>query len=198
MAPRILRTSLLALSLFGFAAESLGCGSSATYNWRDEKPAEFRIGSGDRLRINVWKHDELSQEVTVRPDGNVSLPLVGEVHAAGRTGPDIAKEIEARYAKFYTEPVPVTVVVTDVKSYKVYVLGEVQKPGEYSPGQPITVLQGLAVAGGLTPFARRDAIVIVRRDERGERRIPFNYSAVVAGDLQQNLLMQSGDTIVVP
>lgn len=175
------------------------CSSSGTqYAWRDEKVAEFRIGSGDRLKISVWKHDDLSQEVTVRPDGNISLPLVGEVLAGGRTGPEIAKDVEARLAKFYTEPAPVTVVVVDVKSYKVYVLGEVQKPGELVPGQQITVLQALAMAGGLTPFARKDAIVIVRRDARGERRIPFSYSAVVAGDLQQNLPLQSGDTIVVP
>lgn len=170
----------------------------AHYAWRDEKVAEFRIGSGDRLKISVWKHEDLSQEVTVRPDGNISLPLVGEVRAGGRTGPEIAKDVEARLAKFYTEPAPVTVVVVDVKSYKVYVLGEVQKPGELVPGQQITVLQALAMAGGLTPFAQKDAIVIVRRDAGGERRIPFNYSAVVAGDLQQNLPLQSGDTIVVP
>ncbi|MGZ3416648.1 MAG: polysaccharide biosynthesis/export family protein [Polyangiales bacterium] len=195
MAPR--RLSIwMSLCMLGVSLAS--CASPPTYAWRDEKPAEFRIGSGDRLRINVWKHDEISQEVTVRPDGNVSLPLVGEIRASGRSGPEIAKEIEAKLAKFYTEPVPVTVVVTDVKSYKIYVLGEVAKPGELTPGQPITVLQSLAMAGGLTPFARRDAIVIVRRDERGERRIPFSYSAVVGGDLQQNLVLQSGDTIVVP
>ena len=176
----------------------LGCAGSKSYAWRDEKPARFRIGEGDRLRISVWKHDELGQEVTVRPDGNVSLALVGEVRAAGRSGTEIAKEIETRLAKFYAEPVPVMVAVTEVKSYKIYVLGEVQKPGELTPGQPITVLMGLAMSGGLTPFARSDAIVIVRRDDRGERRIPFSYSEVVSGDLQQNLLLQSGDTIVVP
>jgi polysaccharide export outer membrane protein len=186
------------VSLLLILATLASCSSTPTYAWKDEKPAEFRIGAGDRLRIHVWKHEELSQEVSVRPDGNVSLPLVGELRAAGRSGPEIAHEIEARLAKFYTEPVPVTVVVTEVKSYKVYVLGEVQKPGELSPAQPITVLMGLAMAGGLTPFAHKDSIVIVRRDERGERRIPFSYSAVIAGDLQENLLMQSGDTIIVP
>lgn len=186
--------ALLLVPLLATAA----CGSPATYAWRDEKPVEFRIGPGDRLKISVWKHDELSQEVTVRPDGNVSLPLVGEVHAAGRSGPEIAKDVEGRLSKFYTEPAPVSVVVTEVKSYKIYVLGEVQRPGELVPGQSLTVMQALAMAGGLTPFARRDAIVVLRRDERGERRIPISYSAVVAGDLQQNLVLQSGDTIIVP
>ncbi len=187
------------LALFLALLTLQGCsGSPPRHAWKDEKPAEFKIGVGDRLRISAWKHDEVSQEVTVRPDGNVSLPLVGEIRASGRSGPEIAHEIEGRLTKFYTEPVPVTVVVTEVKSYKVYVLGEVQKPGELAPGQPITVLMALAMAGGLTPFAQRDWIVIVRRDERGERRIPFSYSAVVGGDLQQNLVLQSGDTIVIP
>lgn len=194
------RTSLaLFLSLLTLQGTLQGCsGAPPKHAWKDEKPAEFRIGVGDRLRISVWKHDEISQEVTVRPDGNVSLPLVGEIRASGRSGPEIAHEIEGRLAKFYTEAAPVSVVVTEVKSYKVYVLGEVQKPGELAPGQPITVLMALAMAGGLTPFAQRDWIVIVRRDERGERRIPFSYSAVVGGDLQQNLVLQSGDTIVIP
>jgi len=193
--------SLLSLSVvvFGLATSgAFGCGSPATYAWREEKPAEFRIGPGDRLRISVWKHDELSHEVTVRPDGSVSLPLVGEIRASGRSGPEIAHDIEGRLAKFYTEPAPVTVVVTEVKSYKLFVIGEVQKPGELVPGQPITVLQALSMAGGLTPYAHRDGIVILRRDERGERRIPFSYSAVVGGDMQQNLVLQAGDTIIVP
>lgn len=199
MAPRpLVPRALVALSLAISVIGSAACGGPLTYAWRDEKPTEFRIGPGDRLRINVWKHDEISHEVTVRPDGSISLPLVGEVTAAGRSGPEIARDIEARLAKFYTEPAPVTVLVTEIKSYKVYVVGEVARSGELSPGQPITVLQAIAVAGGLTPFAHGDAIVIVRRDQKGERRIPFSYSAVIGGDLQQNLVLQSGDTIVVP
>ncbi len=190
-----LRTLILT---FSTVVSLLGCAGAQSYAWREEKTPEFRIGDGDKLRISVWKHDDLSQDVVVRPDGHVSLPLVGEVRASGRSGPEIAHEIETRLAKFYSEPVPVMVLVTEVRSYRVYVLGEVTRPGELSPGQPITVLMGLAMSGGLTPFAQRDAIVIVRRDEAGERRIPFSYSAVVAGDLQQNLVLQSGDTIVVP
>lgn len=175
------------------------CAGAQTYRWQDEKATEYRIGPGDKLRVSVWKHDEVSQEVTVRPDGNVSLPLIGDVPASGRSGREIAKDVETRLAKYYSEPVPVTVLVLEVKSYKVYVIGEVQKPGELAPTQPITVLMGLAMAGGFTPFAQQDAIVVLRRDERGERRIPFSYTAVVkGGDLRQNLLLQSGDTIIVP
>jgi polysaccharide export outer membrane protein len=190
---------LAALALLLILPTLLACSATASYAWKDERAIEYRVGSGDRLRISVWKHDEVSNEVTVRPDGNFSLPLVGDVHAAGRSPLDIGKEVEGRLTRLYTEAPPVTVLVVEVKSYRLYVLGEVQKPGELAPGQPITVLMALAMAGGFTPFADSDHVVIVRRDDKGERRIPFSWSAVVrGGDLQQNLLLQAGDTLVVP
>lgn len=190
---------LAPLGLLLLLSANAACASTATYAWKDERAIEYRVGSGDRLRISVWKHEEVSNEVTVRPDGNFSLPLVGDVHAAGRSPLEIGKEVEGRLTHLYTEAPPVTVLVVEVKSYRLYVLGEVQKPGELAPGQPITVLMALSMAGGFTPFADADHVVIVRRDAKGERRIPFSWSAVVrGGDLQQNLLLQAGDTIVVP
>jgi polysaccharide export outer membrane protein len=176
-----------------------GCGAAPTYNWKAENALGYRIGPGDKMKINVWKHDDVSTEVTVRPDGAFSLPLIGDVPAMGRSAAEIAVDIGTRLQKFYTDSPPVTVQVTDVKSYKIYVVGEVQRPNEYAPAQPVSVLMALSLAGGFTRFANPDRIVIVRRDARGERRIPFDYSAVVDnGDLQQNVVLQLGDTVIVP
>jgi polysaccharide biosynthesis/export protein len=175
------------------------CSSSPVYNWRAENALGYRIGPSDVLKINVWKHDEVSQQVTVRPDGAFSLPLIGDVPATGRSADEIAADVANRLHRYYADNPPVTVQVTEVKSYKIYVVGEVTKPGEYAPTHEVTVLMGLALAGGFTRFANPDRIVIVRRDARGERRIPFDYSEVVEhGDLQQNLTLQLGDTVIVP
>jgi polysaccharide export outer membrane protein len=176
-----------------------GCGGAPTYNWKAESAYGYRIGPGDMLRVVVWKHDELSTQVSVRPDGAISLPLVGDVRASGRSASEIAADVQQRLHRFYQDDPPVTVQVQEVKSYKIYVVGEVNKPGEYAPSQEVTVLMSLSLAGGFTRFADTDRIVIVRRDARGERRIPFDYSAVVShGDLEQNIALELGDTVIVP
>jgi polysaccharide export outer membrane protein len=176
-----------------------GCTPPPGYNWRAESALGYRIGPGDMLRVVVWKHDELSTQVAVRPDGAISLPLVGDVPATGRSATEIASEVQQRLHRFYQDDPPVTVQVQEVKSYKIYVVGEVNKPGEFAPSQEVTVLMSLSLAGGFTRFADVDRIVIVRRDARGERRIPFDYSAVVhQGDLQQNIALELGDTVIVP
>jgi polysaccharide export outer membrane protein len=191
-ARRMAALTLLAMSL-------ASCGASPIYNWRAENALGYRIGPGDKLRLTYWNHKDLDTEVTVRPDGAFSMALVGEVGAAGRGVDEIAADVQNRLHKLYKDDNPVTVQVIDVKSYKIYVIGEVQRPNEYAPSQPVTVLMGLALAGGFTRFANPDRIVVVRRDARGERRIPFDYGAVVEhGDLQQNLVLQLGDTVIVP
>jgi polysaccharide export outer membrane protein len=176
-----------------------GCSPSPVYNWKAENALGYRIGPGDVVKINVWKHDELSQQVTVRPDGKFTLPLVGDVDANGRTVDEIASDVSKRAQRFFQDNPPVTVQVAEVKSYKIYVVGEVQRGGEFTPNHQVTILHGLAMAGGFTRFANADRIIVVRHDAHGERRIPFDYSAVVEhGDLQQNLALQSGDTVIVP
>jgi len=176
-----------------------GCSSSPTYNWQAESALGYKVGPGDIVKINVWKHDELSQQVAVRPDGFVSMPLLGDVAASGRTVNEITADVTARLKTYFQDQPPVTVQVGEVHSYRIYVVGEVQKGGEFTPSAEVTVLQGLALAGGFTRFANADRVVIVRRDARGERRIPFDYSAVVEkGELMQNLALQSGDTVIVP
>jgi len=175
------------------------CSPPPAYNWSAERAVGYLVGPGDVLKVNVWKHDELSQQVPVRPDGAISLPLVGEVPAQGRSVDQIRLDLGERLKRYYQDLAPVTVQVAEVHSYKIYIVGEVNKAGEFAPTSQVTVLHGLALAGGFTRFANPDRIVIVRRDARGERRIPFDYSAVIVrGDLQQNLALQSGDTVVVP
>ncbi len=178
---------------------SPGCGGSPTYNWQAENALGYRVGPGDVLKINVWKHDELSQQVTVRPDGAISLPLLGDIPSNGRTVTEVTNDIQSRLKQFFQDQPPVNVQVSEVHSYRIYVVGEVQKGGEFTPSGEVTVLHGLALAGGFTRFADPDRIVIVRRDARGERRIPFDFSAVIEkGELQQNLALQTGDTVIVP
>lgn len=178
---------------------TLGCAGSPTYNWAAERAAGYKVGPGDVLRINVWKHEELSQQVTVRPDGAFTLPLAGDINATGKNSDEIAHDVASRVHKYFQDQPPITVQVVEVRSYKIYVVGEVQRGGEFTPNHQVSVLHGLALAGGFTRFANEERIVIVRRDARGERRIPFDYNAVVhKGALEQNLLLQSGDTVVVP
>jgi polysaccharide export outer membrane protein len=182
-----------------FALALSACAPAPAYNWRAESALGYRIGPGDMLRVVVWKHEELGAQVAVRPDGAISLPLVGDVPATGRSAVEIAYDVQQRLHRFYQDDPPVTVQVQEVKSYKIYVVGEVNKPGEYAPSQEVTVLMSLSLAGGFTRFADADRVVIVRRDARGERRIPFDYSAVVQhGDLQQNIALELGDTVIVP
>jgi polysaccharide biosynthesis/export protein len=177
----------------------VACAPPPAYNWTAESALGYRIGPGDVLKVVVWKHEELGAQVAVRPDGAISLPLVGDVAATGRSAVEIAGDVQQRLHRFYQDDPPVTVQVQEVKSYKIYVVGEVSKPGEFSPSQEVTVLMSLSLAGGFTRFADADRIVIVRRDSRGERRIPFDYSAVVRrGDLRQNIALELGDTVIVP
>jgi polysaccharide export outer membrane protein len=146
------------------------------------------------VSIAVWKNPDLSATVPVRPDGIVSAPLVGEVHAAGRTPADVQAELTEKYAAFVTAP-GVSVVVTEIHSRKVYVMGEVGKSGEYDVFQPTRLMQILAVAGGLTEYAKKDEVVILR----GQRRLVASIKDVSSGRrLEDNILLEPGDTIVVP
>jgi len=171
------------------------------FDYAAEKTSEteYRVGPGDVLKVNVWKNDQLTQEVSVRPDGAITLPLLGDIHVAGKTLEQVDTAIAEQGARFFTEPLSVTTQVLEIKSYRIYVLGEVQRPGEYSPATKVTVLQALSLGGGFTRFASADDIVVIRNDEKGPRRIPFAFSQVVRkGALEENLVLQSGDTVIVP
>jgi polysaccharide export outer membrane protein len=193
-AARVVAAILMAIAI-------AGCGAAAHYDFSAERRAAgtYLVGPGDVLQVRAWKNEALSQRVIVRPDGFVTLPLIGDVRAGGRTVEAIAADVAGRAAHFYTEVPVVAVEVAELHGYRVYVLGEVARPGELTPRGPITVLQAIALAGGFTRFASPNSVVIVRHDARGERRIPFSYGEVVEkGDLDQDLPLLTSDTVVVP
>jgi polysaccharide export outer membrane protein len=161
-------------------------------------PGSYRVGPEDVLDISVWREDGLKKEVLVRPDGGMSYPLIGEVQAAGKTVLEIRDEIAKRLERFIPEPA-VSVSVVKIGSQRVYVIGKVNKPGEYPVGRYIDVLQALSMAGGLTPFADANDIRVMRRDGDRQVVLPFEYSRVVRGQkLEQNVQLHAGDVVVVP
>ena len=159
----------------------------------------YKLNAGDILLISVWKEQELTREVLVRPDGGLSFPLVGEIVAAGRTTADVQASVVSRLSEYVPDAV-VTVAVLSVNGNKIYVLGKVARPGEYIATKNLDVMQALAVAGGLNAFAAENKIKILRRDANGaQRAIPFRYGAVKeGGQLNTNIMLESGDLIVVP
>jgi polysaccharide export outer membrane protein len=158
-------------------------------------PATYSIGLGDVLRIAVWKEPELTLDVTVRSDGMITVPLLGDVQAASRTPGQLAVSLTAELERLIESP-RVTVSVSQATSARVYVVGQMLRPGEFPLSGRMTVLKALALAGGFKEFARPESIVIVREDQTV---IPFNYKRVVEGkDVSQNIPLSAGDTIVVP
>ena len=159
----------------------------------------FMIGAGDVLSINVWKEEQLTRSVPVRSDGRISLPLVGEIQASGRTPKELENELRTKLKDYVSEP-EVTVIVQEIKSQKFNVLGMVMKPGSYALANPTTVLDAIALAGGFRDFAKQKAIYVLRQAPDGSQtRLPFNYKDVVKGhNSSQNVVLQSNDTIVVP
>jgi len=163
-----------------------------------EPPGDaFRIGPEDVLDVQVWKNPELSRVVPVRPDGMISLPLVNDIRAAGLTPIELRQQVTQRLAEFIPSP-EVSVIVREVHSVKVAVLGAVRMPGHYEVNSTATVLELIARAQGLTEFADRGRIVVLRQNGKATKRIPFNYRKVAEGSEQDNFVVQPGDIIVVP
>ena len=161
-------------------------------------PAEYEIGPGDVLQIFVWKEPDLTREVTVRVDGKLTLPLVGDLDAAGRTPTECGAEIGKQLARFVATP-QVTVGVYQANSNRFYIVGLVAKSGEYPLGGQTTFLQALALAGGFQQFANTDNIVIIRQQAGKQVSITVSYKKLEGGkDLAQNVTLRRGDTIVVP
>ncbi|TKB65794.1 MAG: polysaccharide export protein [Nitrospira sp.] len=158
----------------------------------------YRLGAEDVLLVSVWKDEQLTREVVVRPDGMFSFPLVGDIQAEDRTVEAIRDELVKRLTK-YIPNANVSVAVTKIVSYKVYVVGRVNKPGEYLVGHYTDVLQALSLAGGLTPFAVENDIKVMRRVKGTQQSIPFRYGDLRKGkDLEQNIILQRGDVVMVP
>lgn len=195
----MMRNVLATAALLLVACGSTTAGFDYTPEAAQPADAAYSVGPGDILQITVWQNADLTSRVTVRPDGYVTMPLVGDIRAEGMRPTQLQDEITRRLTRYLTAAASVTVAVVEINSYRVYVLGQVATPGEFRPRGAVTVLQALALAGGLTRFAQPDGIVIVRRDRRGERRIPFSQSEVVEdGRLEENVQLRTGDTVVVP
>jgi polysaccharide export outer membrane protein len=180
---------LLAVCLFfgasGFAA--------------DVTPGDgYKLQPGDLLQVVVWKETDLQSEVLIRPDGGISFALAGDMRAAGLTTAELRAELEGRVRKLVPDAV-VTVAVKAANGNRVFVIGKVNRPGDFALNRPIDVLQAIGMAGGITPFASGNRIRVIHRDGLRQTSLRFRYSDMAKGrNLEQNVLLQSGDTVIVP
>ena len=197
------RSSIIGVTGFMLITLMVGCADPIKYPVEYSAPSAFLLGPEDLLVVTVWRNQDLSREVVIRPDGMISMPLIGDVKAAGLSSDVLAKRIAERLTEFMSSPT-VSVQVKEVNSYFIYVMGEVAKPGKYQLKSYATVLQGVSLAGGFTPFASKNKMQVVRNldeasGEKREVRIPTGF-----GDLSNgtgpvgNFVLKSGDTIVVP
>lgn len=164
---------------------------------------EFLLGPEDVLDVVVWRNQDLSREVIVRPDGKISMPLIGDVQASGRTAEQLAERIVERLREFKETPT-VSVSVKEVNSYTLYMVGEVARPGKFQLKSYVTVLQAIAMAGGFTQFASRNKMQVIRNSANGDRvpheiHIPVRYDDLLNGvGVPDNFILKSGDIVVVP
>lgn len=159
--------------------------------------SQFILGAADVIHIGVWKNADLTQTVTIGPDGFISVPLLGDVHVAGMTTNQLAQDLKTKLNSYIVNA-QVTVSILEIHSKQVFVTGHVGKPGGYPLVVPISVLQLIAQAGGLNPFANKKDIVILRGTGTQLQRLKFNYNNAVRGDPRQNINLQPGDTVIVP
>ncbi len=191
---------------FGFKARSMlflcacvvGLAAPGLASAQQASGLEYRIGPEDVLHISVWKEPDLDRKVLVRPDGGVSFPLVGDIQVSGRTPLEVQDEIRSRLQR-YVPDAEVTVSADTISGYTVFVLGEVNKPGQFTLGRYVDVVQALTLAGGTTPYASERSIQVLRRQDGREVTYKFDFRDIKRGrDLSQNIILQSGDVVVVP
>ena len=201
------RTFLSWILVVSVALGVVGCAKEKV-NYKSDliAPSEFFLGPEDVLKVTVWKSPDLSGEVTIRPDGTITMPLIGDVPAAGLTANVLAKRIADRLTEYMSAPI-VTVQVKEVNSYFIYVLGEVVKPGKYPLKSYANVMQGISLAGGFAPFANKNKIKVLRNvntgseghEEKHQIQIPVRYDDILKGTaVPGNFVLLSGDVIVVP
>jgi polysaccharide export outer membrane protein len=177
----------------------LGCFALMSAPAEAQSVPEYTLHPGDKLVVGVYDDPKLlPQEITVSPDGKISYPLVGELLVGGKTVQQIRTEMETRLKKYISDPIA-TVIVTAVLGNVVYVIGQVQKPGQLIMNPTMNVLQALSMAGGGNPYAKLDSIIVIRHTPGGQRVLPFRYGQVASGkDLSENVELESGDVVVVP
>ncbi len=196
------RGSLLAASLALGLSLAACAGPSYDYSKEpDPRKTEYVIGVSDGLRVNVWKNPELSTSGTVRPDGTITMPLIGDIHAAGRTASQLTEEIGRRLKMFVKEEsTPVSIAVTEVNSYRFTVSGNAERPGVFNLKYYATVGDAIALAGGLNKFASAKKVVILRQQPNGGvRKVPINFDRISSGDHpEENIVILPNDTVFVP
>lgn len=160
---------------------------------------DYILGPEDVIQVIVWENDKISREVTIRPDGKISLPLIGDVQASGYTASQLQEEVAQKLAE-YKETPEVAIIVKEVNSYGIYIMGEVIRPGKYILKSRTSVLQVIAIAGGFTPWASKNKITLIRRTADGtENRIQIKYDAILSeSGSREDLILRSGDTLIVP
>jgi polysaccharide export outer membrane protein len=185
-------------------ALSAGCGAATVQQREYETPAGFLLGPEDVLEITVWKNTDLSRTTSIRPDGLISIPIIGDVQAAGLTADALAHRISERLRQYVSGSPAVSVSVRELNSYSIFVLGEVAKPGKYQAKSYVTLLQAISMAGGFTEYAKKNKLQVVRVRPNGdhklhEMRIPVRYDDLLAGRGEHgNIILLAGDTVVVP
>jgi polysaccharide export outer membrane protein len=192
---------VVAVSFPGFAAAQAVAPSvaAAAKTPAAPPPGDYVIGPDDVLSIVFWRENDLSADVVVRPDGRISLPVLNDVVALGLTPEQLRQRLTEAANRFVEDP-NVSVVVKEIKSRRVFIMGQIAKAGPYSLMAPMTVIQLIALAGGLSEFAKQDEIVILRQDASGDQStLRFNYRDVMKRkNLRQNIQLQPGDTVIVP
>ena len=160
---------------------------------------EYLIGSEDVVEVMVWKNADLSRTINVRPDGKISLPLIGDIQAAGLTAEQLRDNITEKLKSYYKESPQVSVIVQQINSYAIYVLGEVRSPGKYVVKTNTTFLQAVTLAGGFADFASKNRILVRRKDNIHDNEVSMNirYKDVISGN-QKNILLKPGDTVIIP
>jgi len=199
------QTGFITILVVAVLAAGAGAGPARAASDPDKKPQpqppgatarEYRLGPGDKLRIEVYKDPQLSQSLQVRPDGKITLPLIGDLEASGRTSIELRDTIATALKEYVTNPV-VTVIVVEALASQIFVMGEVGKAGSVPLHGPTTILQALAMAGGFKEFANTKDVRVLRPSAGGVQTIRFNYRDAVNGDIKP-LYLQAGDTVIVP
>ena len=196
-----LAVCFLAIGVYGISFP--GFAQSVFQDREYDTPSEFLLGPEDVLEISVWKNQDLTKTVAIRPDGLISMPIVGDIQAAGLSANELAQRIGERLRQFVQNPA-VSVNVRDLNSYSIYVMGEVAKPGKFQLKTYVTVLQAITMAGGFTEYAKKNRLQVVRIKSNGnhkfhESHIPIRYDELVTGKSESgNIILLSGDTVVVP
>ncbi len=184
--------SSVLLALSSAAADNVPAAEAAS------APAAYRLQPGDVIEVSVWKEQDLQREILIRPDGGFTFPLAGEIDSLGKTVDDVRSILSERLKRYVPSPV-VTIAVKSIGGNRIYVIGKVNHAGEFPFSSALDVMQAISLAGGTTSFAALNDIVILRRHNGQQQAIHFRYSDVARGrDLEQNIQLQSGDTVVVP